>query len=487
MDMEEVNKPCAEYEANADIWGLVEALMAGTLAMRKKGKEYLPQEPAEEEEDYKNRLDRSFLFGAYKRVTTQIAAKPFQKPVALGDDVDQGIKDLAEDIDQRGNNLSVFAARRFREFMQYGVCHWLVDFPPALPEGATRADELAADMRPYWVPIHPKNLIGWRIEEQGGKPVLTQIRIRETASIDDGPFSERVVERVRVIEPDNWQLWEKGEENWRMVSDGPMTLGFIPLVTVIAGESKSNMIARPPLEDLAWLNLEHWQSSSDQRHILHIARVPILFAAGFNTEDELQVGPNKVVIAPDANAGLSYVEHSGAAIDAGRQEIQDIEEKMMMMGLELLTKREGEVTATQAGIEAASSNSQLGMFVQALQDGIELGLAYTAAWLKLPIEAGGTAEVFKDFATLENRDADIDKLIEMRRMGEISRETFFAELKRRGFVPDDFSVEDEDERIAAEQMNQAEIAAELDLDRAPVDAEIMKITAPPEQPAAAAE
>jgi len=35
------------------------------------------------------------------------------------------------------------------------------------------------------------------------------------------------------------------------------------------------MQAKPPLLDLAWLNVEHWQSASDQSNILHVARVPI--------------------------------------------------------------------------------------------------------------------------------------------------------------------------------------------------------------------
>jgi hypothetical protein len=39
----------------------------------------------------------------------------------------------------------------------------------------------------------------------------------------------------------------------------------------------------PPLLDLAYLNVKHWQSQSDQDNILHIARVPILALIGVRT------------------------------------------------------------------------------------------------------------------------------------------------------------------------------------------------------------
>ena len=55
------------------------------------------------------------------------------------------------------------------------------------------------------------------------------------------------------------------------------------------------MTAHPPLMDLAWLNLAHWQSASDQRHILHVARVPILFGRNLTLpEDGLALGPNRL-------------------------------------------------------------------------------------------------------------------------------------------------------------------------------------------------
>jgi hypothetical protein len=40
-----------------------------------------------------------------------------------------------------------------------------------------------------------------------------------------------------------------------------------------------------PLRDLAYLNVKHWQSQSDQDTILHVARVPILALIGGDETD----------------------------------------------------------------------------------------------------------------------------------------------------------------------------------------------------------
>jgi hypothetical protein len=94
--------------------------------------------------------------------------------------------------------------------------------------------------------------------------------------------------------------------------------------------------ACPPLAKLAELNIAHWQSSSDQRNILHIARVPILFGAGFNTDDTIVIGAAEMVQSSNANAKLEYVEHTGAAIGAGDKDLENLELQMQSMGLQLL-------------------------------------------------------------------------------------------------------------------------------------------------------
>lgn len=45
---------------------------------------------------------------------------------------------------------------------------------------------------------------------------------------------------------------------------------------------------KPPLIELAHLNVKHWQSQSDQDNILHVIRVPILVRIGIQTQYDNQ-------------------------------------------------------------------------------------------------------------------------------------------------------------------------------------------------------
>ncbi|MGR5448171.1 DUF4055 domain-containing protein, partial [Vibrio jasicida] len=81
----------------------------------------------------------------------------------------------------------------------------------------------------------------------------------------------------------------------------------------------------PPLAELAYMNVEHWQSKSDQQTILHVARVPILFAKMLG-DNKITVGGAAVVKCEDENGDLKYVEHGGAAIEAGRLSLLDLED-----------------------------------------------------------------------------------------------------------------------------------------------------------------
>src|SRR6185295_4553940 len=88
------------------------------------------------------------------------------------------------------------------------------------------------------------------------------------------------------------------------------------------------MTGEPPLEELADLNVAHWQSSSDQRNILTVARVPILFGTGIEGNEKLEIGASSMIRTSDPNAKLTYVEHTGAAIGAGERDLERLEFQM---------------------------------------------------------------------------------------------------------------------------------------------------------------
>lgn len=431
----DVATPNAAWAARAPDWELLRDLLGGTRAMREAGEVRLPREPGESLEAYRIRLHRSVLFNGLGRAVQTLSGKPFAKPATLSDDADPRIRALSRDLDFGGRDLTSFARDVLRAALVDGLTHILVDYPTGGGTAETLADERARGARPYMVHIPAPDLVGWRVGA-GGR--LDRLRIRETVVERDGLWGERVVEQIRVLEPGRWSLWRRVEDArerpWRQHSGGETSLDAVPLVTIYA-ERTGYLTARPPLLDLAWLNLAHWQSSSDQRHILHVARVPILFGRNLKVgADGVEIGPNRLILGEGDGADLKYVEHGGAAIEAGRQDLADLEDRMAIMGLDLMMRRTGGVTATERAIDSARADSALAALVRAVEEGLTAALGLCARWLDLPAAAAGRVVVDPDTGLDAGEVEEIDLLLKARLAGEIDRPTFLAEIRRRGVL-----------------------------------------------------
>lgn len=444
----DVRKRCSAVEEAAQEWPMLDALLGGTRAMRQAGKHLLPQWPNEEQKSYDQRLATATLFPAYQRTVDVLSAKPFSKPVTLGESVPTRLQEWAEDIDLQGRSLHAFSADIVELALSHGLCGILVEYPQA--QGIrTQADEASAGVRPYWVQIHPNQLLGWKAGRVGGAWQFTQLRLLERVIVEDGEFSERTIEQVRVLTPGGYQLWRENAEisNWYLFEEGVTTLPVIPFVPVY-GQRDGFMRWRPPLLDLAYQNVKHWQSQSDQDTILHVARVPILFAKGLPDEVQITVGASSAIKSSSPDADLKFVEHSGQAIGAGKDSLLALEDQMRQTGAELLVIKPGGMSDTQTLADNESGRCALQRLVEDAEDAIEQAMWLTAQWVG---EAtGGDVEIFDDFGAATLAEASADLLLKANTAGKISDETLFEEYKRRSLISSERTWADEQERISGQ-------------------------------------
>lgn len=459
-----VNERSATVEALGCDWPMLEALMGGTRKMRAAGEKFLPEWPGEDPTAYKKRLAVSTLFPAYRRTVSVMAGKPFSTPLTLSEDTPveiAGIYDAdgaktqegwADDIDREGVNLHTFAAEMFRESF-YGLCGILVDYPPVTkgPRPLTRQEERDGGLRPYFVRVMHNQLLGWKLSTELGPRKLTQLRIQVNTTVDDGEFGEKALERVLVLEIGKWRLFEKRRvgktDSWVQAKDGVTSLNYIPFVPIY-GQRQGYMQGVCPLIDLAYKNVKHWQSQSDQDNILHVARVPILFAKGLG-DNPIAVGAGTAVKADNAEyADLKFVEHSGAAIEAGANSLNDLEDQMIQAGAELLVKKDGSRTATESANDAEGNKTDLLRMVEGFEDSINLALYYLADYAKLG--SGGKVKLFKDFTVSTLDQASGQLILTMQQGGLISKRRAISELKRRGELVPETDPDDEADEIASE-------------------------------------
>ena len=414
---------------------MVRTLWGGTKAMRSAGKTYLPKEPAEDETAYKDRIARSVLFNGLRKTVRDMRGRVFAKEITFGDDVPPQLVEYFENVDLTGRNLSVFASQAFEAALVDGISYVLTDAPVAV-EGMTRANQ----GRPYWVMIEASDVIGWTVYPGQERLELASFRFYETVDEDDGIHVERI-RQIRVLLPGAYQVWRQMGDNkeWTLYESGLRDLADIPVEPIYLNRT-GFMTGSPPLQDLCDLNVAHWQSASDQRNILHVARVPILFGSGFAEDAGITIGASQMTRASDPNAKLAYVEHSGAAIGSGRDDLQDLEMRMQAMGLQLLVDQSGR-SATGEKRDDVKENSQLGAMVDALKDGLENAMMHLAAMASLP--DGGSLVINKDFGITASGQQDITNILAAYRDRVISHETALNELLRRGFLSDSLDVDQE--------------------------------------------
>jgi len=446
---------------------MIAALMGGTAAVRALGETFLPRNTAESVKNYENRLSTAFLTPFFSTNVKKMAGKVFAKAPTLSEDMDEKIRLYCDDIDMQGNNLHCFASDALAEVIAYGMGWILVDFPIVSPEQTrTVAEEKLSGARPYWnylhfsqVPYVKRNSVSKQIEEA---IVIEFVEVVNGSSVD-------VEKRFRVLRPGSWELWRESAESkksnktaYELIDSGITTIDFVALVPLFAGRIGSGFEAVPPLLDMAYLNIAHYQGRSNQQNALTVAQFPILAASGWrpeepttnaagvpNNNDPIAIGPRKLLHADDPQAKFYFVEHTGAAIEAGRNYLSDIKDEITIQGLQLLMPRADTAakTATESSNQQDDTLCELERIAKSYQDALNQALMFTAKWVRS--DKPGSIALNGRF-DLPRGASDQNTLLSMRQNGDLSRGTLYAEMQRRGVLSDSFNPDDEKEILLNE-------------------------------------
>lgn len=441
----------AAYDVMLPSWSKIQTVLDGTEAMRRAGERYLPMHFGETDRSYQERLTRCTLLNMSKITLNSWVGRPFSKPISFAD-VPEVVEALFDNIDLLGNDIQVFARDWFADGLAKSFSHVYVDFPrtDTADRPRTLADDRAEGVRPHWILYRPEQIIFADSEMVNGREMLREVRIIEEVGEREG-FAEVFQPQIRRIEMTDaggvitlYRLKEpdkKDKREWIQYDQWMFSLPVIPLVTFYSNR-EAFMLGKPPLEDLVDLNIAHWQSTSDQRAVLTVARFPILSCVGGTTDGkEIVIGPKKLLYSPDPNAKFAYVEHGGRAIEAGAKDLASLEASMAEYGAEFLKRRPGGTTATQRTLDTAEATSPLQDMSIRFADALSQALDLTAMWLKLP--EGGTAEVFTDFSHGGGSREELTSLFNSRKMRDISRVAYLTEMKRRGVLSDSYDIKED--------------------------------------------
>lgn len=457
--------PSKQFQKAREQWVLVDDIWGGTKRLRECGETYLPKEPKEPQKGYESRLERSFLLNGYKRTIQYNVGKVFSDDIDVKDYNSQ-LQPVVDDADRNGNNLSQFAQKVFQDALNHGVSYVLVDYPE-MKNVRNLAEERELNPRPYLVHIKSIQALDARCEVADGTKVLTQFRMEEYVteySTDPNDFSDNIVKQIRIYRRDlelgtiTYELWRQNkDEKWYLYREPTLILGVsqIPVIAIYTNR-QGFYVGSPALYDLAEVTIQHWQSSSDQRNILHIARVPFIFAKMIGLNEDLAIAANTIIEGQSPESDMKFVEHSGKAIEAGRQDLLDLQATMAIMGLELsMPNRPGNETATKTAINTAEQNSLLKAMALSLKDALEQVLIICADFLGLDPTQAGSVIVNTDFALPYQDVTQMQYLLDMYKEGIITAIDVFEEAQRRNILhPDVEYVEPQNETTTNETIGE---------------------------------
>jgi hypothetical protein len=449
------SKLASDFAAMSEDWLLLRSIMGGTTEMRSQGETYLPKYDGESDTTYENRLKRSVLTNYLEDAVRNAVALPFRKDVQVGDNVPDDLKELFKNIDLLGNDITQFSRILSDDGGLLGLGFILVDYSKNSTDGTLKSETEAA-LRPYWTMIRADDVVACYTEIVGDREKIYHFRYKETTTRINEEYEEETVERIRVYKPGEYEVWIKEKGEWKIEDSGPMTItDEVPVVPVWFGKRKTGFQVRPLFIDLAYKQVEHWQSASDQRNILSFARFPMLACAGAGgtSESEITVGPSRVLITEAADGKWYYVEPKGDAIEAGRKDLDDLKEEMRILGLQPIVGKYQNVTATSRALDETRVYSAVQVLAMNLEDALIRAADFTERWLNREPTLDKQIKVNRDFNLSIRDTAEIDSLIRSRITGEISRRTFWEELKRRGTLSPEFDADEEQAQLDFEWQN----------------------------------
>jgi hypothetical protein len=387
------------------------------------------QEPRELDESYDNRLARSVCPPYFLRLERMLAGMLTRKPVRLSD-TGNNLREQLFDIDLQGNDLNVWTYETARKMIRYGHIGVLVDAPASGNNG-----------RPYWVTYTPRDILGFRTEMIDGELQFTQLRLQEKVSEPDGEYGEKIVEQVRLLTPGNFEIHRKAKTGkFVKVDEGTMPVDKIPFSVAYA--NRVNLLdSRPPMADIAELNLKAYQIQSDLDNQLHISAVPMLAFYGFpQNAEEVSAGPGEAIAFP-ADGRAEYIEPDGKSYDAQFRRLDRLENQINELGLAaVLGQKLSAETAEAKRIDRSQGDSTMMVVAQQMQDMIDNCLMFHSQYIN---SEAGSCFVNRDFLSQRLEPQEIQALLTLYTSGSITQKTLLDQLTEGEVLGDEFDVEEE--------------------------------------------
>lgn len=471
----DLQETCVEYDEYRWTWDKLRLIAEGSDALKEWDVEhslgkpdkyaFLIRPPAQELDEYKFYVYNTRFFNAFERTVEVLIGFFFYRDPKVN--IPSSMQPIMDNIDRRGSTFLDFAKKTAYEILRVGRCGVLVDYPRVVTERAlTKADAKKLGLRPFLRFYKTEDIMNWEFTIIDNVRTLSRVVLRELV----GPYAWTQTALVRVLElvpedadefgvPTAWHYQsslfqlEKTKETFFMKRTGDMFNSaelldqasptkadgsfFTEIPFRFAGLTcDQTEVQRPPLLDIANLNIDHYRKSADiSSALFHCAHpTPIFCGFTFDNNQTVRLGARQGITTKDPAAHASYLELNGQSITEIRKERDSIMMELSSAGAKIMINASAgsNQTAETSRIQASGDTAIMNTLSSTLSQFFTQLLTIMGQWLQ---EAAAiTVNMNREFLPYKMESQDILALVNAVMNDVIPMSDVLEALKNGGMV-----------------------------------------------------
>lgn len=372
-----VNEKHPEYLKNLTKWQLMRDALAGEVAKEK----YVPKLSDQEAEEYKAYVGRAEFYNATARTQVALTGLLFAKPPKV--ELPEALKTIGENISLDDDTLEALAKNIADECLSVGRCGVLVDLPSVEKAEYSKLEAERLNLRAYATLYKAENIINWKTTKINGSNVTSLVVLAETyTEPTQDEFVDKIKTRYRVLDLHEGYyrqrvFSETKAGNFEVVSEiypsaNGQKLEYLPFTFFNVNDLKTS-VEKPPLLDLAKVNISHFRSEVDLEHGTHFTALPTPYVTGYQGEssEKLKIGSTAVWVINDPSAKVGFLEFSGAGLSTLENRIAVKEKRMSILGARLLLDEKKTAEATETlQMRKSGENAVLTNVASTISEGV---------------------------------------------------------------------------------------------------------------------
>jgi hypothetical protein len=258
------------------------------------------------------------------------------------------------------------------------------------------------------------------------------------------------------LEPGKWETWRQKAVNstgWELHESGTTSLSEIPFAACYSGR-EATLFSKPPMKEIAELNLQHYSLQAQLLNALAIAAQPLLVLRGWDDQSpEINVSvANAIAMPPEG--GVEYCEPAHQSFASIQDELNNLAEQMKQLGVATLSQEKTfQESGTAKSLDRIDTNSLLSVISKDLEQTLQMCVNWVSEY-----SGQEPPEVLID-RDFDNKVIDGTTMTAINTLftsGLIDQATALRAIGRGEIFGDDFDVETVMANSEAEQLQSME-------------------------------